>query len=764
MVLFVRAVVWLLGASLVTSGALAASAQTPPGEQALVRRIPRIEGSGVKVDGKLDEPVWRAALEIPLDFESQPGDGIAPPVATKVFLVHDDHQLYIAFEASDPEPDKIRAQLMDRDLRDTFEQDDYVAILLDTYNDSRRGFEFRVNPRGVQMDGIYDQQQDRDFSWNGIWDSAGSIGPGGYLVELAIPFHQLRFLDVAGEQVWGIGLSRSWPRDVLHRFEAHEVDRDNTCVLCQVPRFVGFEGLAQGRHLEVTPTLTFEHTDRARTPGAGLESGDEDIEAGASLRWGLTPSLNLNATFNPDFSQVEADALQLETNTTFALQFEEKRPFFLEGQEIFFSPVLAVFTRTVVDPVWGLKLTGKPAPRSTLGFFVVEDEVNNLILPRNDGSSFGRLPGKASTLVGRFRQDIGKSSQVGGLYTRREGEDGYLNQVGGFDALLRPGDRHQVYLQALASKTAYPEEWVGRLGQRRTDIEGEAIEALYSYEARNWQGSLGWRSYDQDFRADAGFVPRVDFQTWRASGGRTFWSDDPEAFFNKIELDLTYFHTRDQAGRLTDDKWDLLAVFQMPLQSKLTLESIYRDERRGPVLFENLSSQVLKFEIQPSELGKFAGALTVGDAVDYANQRPADEIRCELDVEVKPGLRWNTGLRLIDHDLDAGGGRLVDTRLADLKATYNFNRRAFLRAIVQYVEVEFEEANDPSGREDLETLASQLLFSYKINPQTLLYLGYSDGYIAVEEPEIPGQPGIYERHLEIDRRTFFLKMSYAFTR
>lgn len=766
MVLLVRAVGWVLGALLMCSGAFAEDARSPSDESVDTRRIPRIEGVGVRVDGRLDEPAWQAALALTLDFERQPGDGTAPPVETRALLVHDDQQLYIAFEAFDGEPAKIRAHLMDRDLQATFEQDDYVAILLDTYNDSRRGFEFRVNPHGVQMDGVYDQQNDRDFSFNVIWDSAGRIDERGYVVEMAIPFHQLRFLAGGdAEQVWGIGLSRSWPRDVLHRFEAHKVDRDNTCELCQVPRFSGFEGLAPGRHLEITPTLTFEHTDRAPFPGAGLDDGDEDLEAGASLRWGLTPSLNLNATWNPDFSQVEADELQLATNTTFALLVEEKRPFFLEGQEIFISPVLPVFTRTVVDPVWGLKLTGKPASRSTLGFFVVEDEVNNLLLPSNAGSAFGRLPGKASTLVGRFRQDVGRSSWVGGLYTRREGDGGYANQVGGFDALLRPADRHEIYLQALGSKTDYPDDWAAQLGQSADEIDGHAIEALYLYSSSDWNGSVGWRSYGKDFRADAGFVPRVDFETWRAAGGRTFWSDDPSAFFNKIDLKLTYFHTRDQLGQLTDDKWDLLGEFQMPLQSKLTFESIYRDERRGPVLFENLRSNLVTFEIQPSELGRLEASLVYGDAVDYANQRQADEKRIAIEAEIKPGIHWNLSLALTDQDLDAEAAPLANTRLADLKATYQFNRRAFLRAIVQYVDVGYELGNDPSAREDLETLASQLLFSYKINPQTLLYVGYSDGYIGVDLLEDPDQPGVFARRgLEIEHRTFFAKMSYAFTR
>lgn len=772
MVLFVRAVGRVLGAFLFISGVAAAEAAQPPRQSVDAAEIPRIEGAAMRIDGQLDEPAWRAALAVELSFESKPGDGTAPPVRTLARLVHDDHRIYVAFEAFDPEPEKIRAHLTDRD-RDSIEQDDYVGVLFDTYNDSRRGFEFRVNPRGVQRDGLYSQLgtqsfEDRDFTWDAIWDSAGRLGPGGYVVELAIPFDQLRFLGSENEQVWGIGLFRSWPRDVLHQIDAHRVDRDNTCALCQLPRFTGFAGIAPGKSLELTPTLTFDHTDQALEPGGGLDDSDDEIDAGLSLRWGITPSLALSATLNPDFSQIEADALQLPTNQRFALQYDEKRPFFLEGTDLFFTQILAIFTRTVDDPRWGVKLTGKPTSRSALGFFVVEDEVNNLLLPSNDGTGFGRLPGQVTTAVGRYRQDIGKSSNLGAVFTLREGENGYHNELGGFDLFLRPADRHQLFVQALSSKTTYPEEWLAALRQPESSIDGEAIEARYQYQSRNWLGSLGWRRYDRGFRADAGFVPRVDFETWRLAGGRTFWSDDPTAFFNKIELNLVGLHTRDREGRLTDHKWEFYAVFDMPLQSKLTFDEIYRDERSGHILFENLATHTVRFEIQPGEALRLEGAVAFGDAIDYVNQRLADQRSIDFTAEVKPGIHWNTKLVLTDYDLDVAAGRLVDTRLADFQLTYNFSTRSLLRAIVQHVDIDYEPANDPAGQRDLETLASQLLFSYKINPQTLLFVGYSDGYLGVPEEEedydLPGALATGRLRLEPDRRSVFVKMSYAFTR
>lgn len=757
MVLFQRAAGWALGAILISSGLSAADSHH---EQPLgARPIPRIEGVGVRVDGYLDEAAWQAALEVPLAFENYPGDGIAAPVETHVYLVYDETHLYIGFRAFDPEPAKIRAHLMDSDRQATFEQDDYVAVVLDTYNDSRRGFEFRVNPRGVQMDGLYSQvNEDQDFSWDVIWESAGRIDEQGYLVEMAIPFDQLRFLRTAGDQVWGISLSRLWPRDVLRRLEAHPVDRNDGCDLCQAPRFSGFAGLAPGRNLELTPTLTFEHREQVPEndpPGSPLSEQDDEIEAGVSLRWGITPSLTLNATYNPDFSQVEADALQISTNQRFALFFDEQRQFFLEGSDFFDTPVLAVISRTVRDPSWGLKLTGKVAPRSALGFFVAEDDVNFVTLSNVDGSDPAGLAGKVRTTVGRFRQDIGESSTLGILFTDRQGENGYLNRVGAVDAQFRWLYRHQFKIQALSSKTLYPEKDI--LGQELPEDpgEGSAVEAIYLYGSRDWDASVGWRSYEDDFRIDAGFLNRTGFETWRSNLGRTFWGQEG-AFLNRANVSLTWLHTRTQGGELTDDKWDLMADFAMPRQSNLILQLIQRDERFRHQLFEDMVTGKVELAIQPSESLALRGRVQLGETIDYRESRPADERQLMIDLELKPNIHWNVKLTAIEQDLEIAAGQLSLTRLAELRLTYQLSTRSFFRYIAQYQLFDVVPELFSKPVRDYEGLAGQLLYSYKLNPQTLLFIGYSDEYLDESAGSIQG--------LEPRTRSFFFKLSYAFTR
>jgi len=394
-------------------------------------------GTPIHVDGVLDEPSWNDATVIPLNYEYRPGDNIPAVVATDVMITFDHNYLYVAFRAEDPEPGKIRAHLMDRDQIDTFIQDDHVVLMIDTFNDERRGFQFRVNPLGVQADAIFSETNGiEDFSWDLIWDSAGRITDFGYVIEIGISLKQLRFPRTDDAQTWGFDLARSYPRNVRHRFAAVPKDRNSTCALCQVVKLTGFSGLEPGRNIELDPTLTATRTDSLEEPDdTGLTEGDTDVEFGITGSWGITPNITLSATINPDFSQVEADVAQLEVNERFALFYPERRPFFLEGVDLFSTPVQAVFTRTVVDPSWGLKLTGKEG-RHNLGLFITSDDVNQILVPSNQGTDFATLEGTVESAVVRYRFDVGAASTLGALFTSREGDD-YHNRVAGVDGFFR---------------------------------------------------------------------------------------------------------------------------------------------------------------------------------------------------------------------------------------------------------------------------------------------------------------------------------------
>jgi hypothetical protein len=293
--------------------------------------------SEIKIDGALDEPAWQTTAAGDLPFEWLPGDNIPAPVDTEFLITFSRSHLYIGLRCFDPEPSRIRAHLMDRDDTDILVQDDHISLIIDPFNDERRGFQFRVNPLGVQADAIFSELEGyEDFSWDAIWASAGKITEWGYSIEIAIPFSQLRFPASEDIQTWGFSAERSYPRNIRHRMTSHRRDRNLACILCQMNKITGFQGMETGMNMEIDPTLTANRTDnRNDFPSGSMEAGDIKADPGLTVRWGITPNLILNATANPDFSQIEADVAQLEVNTRFAVRYPEKRPFFLEGADFF---------------------------------------------------------------------------------------------------------------------------------------------------------------------------------------------------------------------------------------------------------------------------------------------------------------------------------------------------------------------------------------------------------------------------------------------
>ncbi|MEE4271493.1 MAG: DUF5916 domain-containing protein [Thermoanaerobaculales bacterium] len=706
----------------------------------------------VRIDGVLDEPAWNGAAVIPLDYEYQPGDNIPAVVATDVLITFDHDYIYVAFRAEDPEPGKIRAHLMDRDQIDTLIQDDHVVVMIDTFNDERRGFQFRVNPLGVQADAIFSETDGlEDFSWDLIWDSAGRITDFGYVIEIALPLKQLRFPRTSDAQTWGFDLARSYPRNVRHRFSAVPKDRNSSCALCQVAKVTGFVGLQPGRNLEIDPTLTATRTDAVDPDGAGeLEKGDTEVEFGITGSWGITPNITLSAAVNPDFSQVEADAAQLEVNERFALFYPEQRPFFLVGVDLFSTPVQAVFTRTVVDPSWGVKLTGKEG-RHGIGLFVTSDDVNQILIPSNQGTRFAGIDGTSETVVGRYRLDVGTGSTIGGLITAREGVD-YHNRVAGVDGYLRFSRSNTLRFQAVASDTRYPTEIAETFDQDHDAFTGHAVEARFRHQSRNWFGQLNYEEYSPGFRADAGFIPRVDTRMATALGQRTFWGERNDWYTN-INVGAFVSRTENHDGELTDEFYQLFGAVNGPWQSRIGIDASRYGELFGGVYYDDLDLFGVDVAFQPNGSLRIAFNAVAGDAIDYANNQPGDIFELNPGVELKLGRRVNATLDYTMRQLDVEGGRLFRADLSQLRLVYHFNVRTMLRGTFQYYDIDSDpELYTGSFQPEPEerTLYSEVLFSYTLNPQTVIYVGVSENQLGVTGMELT----------ETDR-TYFIKLGYA---
>src|SRR5688572_32032821 len=529
----------------------------------------------IQIDGVLDDAIWRNALAVQLRYETYPRENQTPEVETIAYLVENGDQLLIAFDARDPDPTSIRAYLRDRD---SAFNDDFVGVVLDTFNDQRRAFEFFVNPLGVQMDLINDDvNRSESTSWDAIWDSAGQINERGFTTEMAIPFSQLRFPRADGDQTWGIDVLRFWPRSQQVRISNNERDRNLNCYLCQLSKFTGFANAEPGKALEVVPTLTATRTDSAQpapaTPGE-LEAGDFETDAGLGVRWGITPDLTLDVTFNPDFSQVEADVAQLEENTTFALSYPETRPFFLEGQDYYQTPLQAVYTRTVADPDAGAKFTGRTG-NNTVGVFATNDTITNLVLPGPYGSRTTSLSQENDAFVGRYTRGFGRASTIGGLVTSREGE-GYSNEVAGFDGRYFINDQSTLRYQYLDSRTQYPATVASEFSQP-DELEGDAWRIEYRYGSRNWFAQVNHQDLDPSFRADSGFIGRVDYVQDSFEFNRT-WYGDAGNPFTQFNVGAQGGRSETQDGQLINRNIQPFVSFQGPLQSFARLGAGIRKE------------------------------------------------------------------------------------------------------------------------------------------------------------------------------------------
>jgi hypothetical protein len=705
--------------------------------------------SRIKIDGVLDEEAWKDPEKIEIPFEWMPGDNIPSPVKSECMVTYDHSRFYIAFRCFDPDPGKIRAHLMDRDSIDTFVQDDHVSFVLDTFNDRRRAFQFRVNPLGVQADAIFSEMEGyEDFSWDTIWESAGRITSFGYVVEAAIPFNQLRFPKDKGIQTWGFEAGRSYPRIDRHRLSSHVQDRNKSCVLCQYNHLSGFAGISPGRNLEFDPTVTVSRTDkRDLFPSGGLEPGKIKVEPGITARWSITPNLILNAAINPDFSQVEADAAQLEVNTRFALRYPEKRPFFLEGADFFLTPLEAVFTRTVFDPLWGAKMTGKVG-KNALGLFVVQDRYNNLLFPSNQGTASYSLKSDVLAGVLRYRRDLGKNSTLGMLYTGRTADE-YSNQVAGVDGFFRLSRTNTLNLQYLHSQTDYPDSVANTYQQEQKPFDGDALYAIFSHRSRHLIFHLRYETLSPGFRSDSGFIPRVDTREMEIKINPVLWGKEG-SWFDRLAVMVLANNITDTDNNLTDRLVMLAASYTGPLQTYFETDLYLQKEFFNGVTYDT-NQLAFYLLMKPTRGLNYNIYFGFGDSIDYSNSRLAKSLLLMPTLELNIGKHLNLNIGYILEHLSLEGEKIYTANILQTRFIYNLNVRTFVRAIFQYTYVDrnpglYLAEVDPMTK----TLFAQFLISYKINPRTVLFIGYSDNHLGA-------------RGYDFTRtdRTFFLKIGYA---
>ena len=704
------------------------------------------------MDGDLSDPGWKGATKITTWYETNPGDNIEPKVKNVGYLTYDDKYFYAAFEFFDPDPGQIRAPFGDRDNVPSYT--DYGGIILDTRNDGKTGILLLANPRGIQYDAVTDDTTgNEDSSPDFYWDSAAKITKDGWVLEMRVPFSSLRY-PKGDPQTWNILLYRNYPRDFRYQMFSAKLPRGGNCFVCRSNVLTGLEGLPAGGRLIVAPYVTGKEQGEPRGDlGTDFVNKPVRVDGGGDVKWTPNENTALDGTINPDFSQIESDVAQISANQRFALFYPEKRPFFLEGIELFSTPVQAVYTRTITSPRWGGRATGKLGQTAYTVLVTQDRGGGQVILPGPNGSSFADQDFRSIVAIGRVRHDIGRSF-VSFLGTDREVEGGGHNRVFGPDFQWRATPSDTVTGQLLFSHTKTPDrpdlaaEWNGRT------LSGHAGDVWYAHSSPTWDWYTEYKDFSDGFRADDGFVPQVGY---RESYGEVGYTFRPTGLVSRLRTYLIADYQAERDGRLIFRQISPGFGTDGVLSSFTRIRWAHDKVRAGERTFDR---QQLVYTVQFTPSRTFSLVSLdgfVGQDVDFANSRRGTGANVTAVFAVRPTnhleLRFDGGWRWLDVTAENGRrGRLFTAQFERLRATYTFTARSYLRVIGQYVRTERDPSLYTSSVPKLDgSFTGSVLFAYKLNWQTVCFLGYGDNRTLTENDQL----------LRANRQ-LFLKLSYAF--
>jgi hypothetical protein len=729
--------------------------------RALSFDIPRLAAK-IKVDGKLDDPQWATARKLANFAEVEPGDNVKPVVETEAMIAYDDEFLYVAFHCYDSNPGAIRATITDRDRMFA---DDWVGVFIDTFRDQTNGYEFVVNPRGIQGD-LRRARNNEDSSFDAVWFSGGQLTDDGWTAEIALPFRSLRFPN-ADVQSWGVHLFRTRPRESRTQLSWAPLSRDQNCFFCQAAVMGGIEGVNQGRNLEILPyVLASQEGNLQGSDNADVawDNSDADGDGGVGLKYGVTPNHTLDATYNPDFSQIESDATQIDANRTFALFYPEKRPFFLEGADMFSSLVDAVYTRSINDPLLAGKFTGKQG-KNTIAIMSAKDEVSPYVVPFEE-QSMGAQGGDTYSTIVRYKRDILTESFIGLMATDRHAvHGGGSNTTYGLDGRVRFNDTYAINAQVLGSYTEEPNDpdmsagfdslRFGDDNQYDSFFNGEnfsglAAEATATRSGRHWNMDLWYQDYSPTFRAETGFVTQNDYRMAGFWTGYMLYFEEKSKWLERIEPALEAGRKYNHEGEFKDTWLSPMCWFRFKKQTYFWTGYLMSEEVFADKKIEGIRRWQTDFDTEFSKHVSFGTYTRLGHSVvrDRDDPRLGDEFSWGAYVTLRPTsqIRFDGSYDSFNLDELDGGANVVETYITRGKLTYQFTKNLFLRVVGEYIEDERSFQADP-------------LLSYKINPFTVFFVGsshsFSDHVFDEDSNEIPLAQG----HRQTDR-LFFVKFQY----
>jgi len=707
-------------------------------------------------------------------IQNEPTDGAPATESTVAWLARTQTTLYVVFVCYDDKPGLIRSHLA---RRENILNDDNVVVLLDSFQDRQRGVEFRVNPAGVQADAAWTEANHEDYSYDLVWDSDARITKAGWLALFAIPFRSLRF-PTDGTS-WGVVLARNLPRnsegDLWPR-----VAKDVSGILSQegtmyVP---GMEGVEGSHNVQINPYVLGqnEHTLQTLDPNnPHFSTRNAEATAGGEAKAVWRDAIVFDATINPDFSDVESDQPQFTVNQRYPVYFPELRPFFLENASYFSTPMNLLYTRNIVRPEYGGRVTGKLG-HTNLGLLAIDDREPGETVPPGDPL----FEKRASAYLGRVSHDLGEGSNVGVIYTDEEFGSGW-NRVGGADLTWRANKNWTVLGQMVESST-HPSE------ESAAEIFPEGYGAGPASDVQVQRNGHAFNLFDEYVDVSAGFESTLGF--FQTSNIRSDHLHSEYQWFPKksvvqsfgLETDqriaFDHAHNRVYHYSTFDPFWLLPRnIVLAPLVGQNS-DTVGPQDGYDMPASENFTENFGGFVSrgQPwAQLNYNMTWLRSGN-VNYnppAGQTPflMNQNTLQALVSVNP-LRQLTAdnTYLLDRDFNAHTNAFVyESQTFRTKLNYQFTRALSARVIVEYDTTLTNPAETSLVR--TKQVQTQALLTWLPHPGTVVYVGWNSdlqnydhmlcarvrGTCDPAQPILPRGDGWLN-----DGRQFFVKASYLF--
>lgn len=679
----------------------------------------RIDGD-IQLSGKLDDPRWNLAEPAEIKYEVTPGDNTPAPQRTTVKILYNSQRVYFGFNCEDTRPSEIRAHITDRDK--PFD-DDFVLVVLDTYGDYQRSYEFVVNPYGIQGD-LLRTGSNEDASFDVVWESAAAIDSSGWKAEMSIPLKSMRF-PAKPDQQWVVEFIRNYPRASRVQMSWVPLDRDNPCLTCQGGIIEGIKDVQTTTAIDLLPYViglqnssVGDNTD----PKSTLQNGKLTGRVGGGVRYAPAPDLAVEGTINPDFSQVESDATQISVNSNFALFYPERRPFFLLGSDMFQNQTQTYYSRTINNPIGAARVIGKSG---SLSFAVLASSDRNTpyIIPGEETSDYISTNLESFSNVARARYDFGKENFAGGMLTTRTTSTAH-NYVGGLDWNYKFWESYNLSGELFFSDTKEVNDTTvfsdarpfGSSGHDATfngeQFGGTSVNLNFQRNARNYSFGIQYVDRPPTFQAQDGFVTNNDTRMLFLNQSYTFYPTGALVDQWSISLNNGLHYNYDGVHKET---WALPDLY-VSLKGQTGINILYflvNDELYKGVQFDNINRTAISINSRPSSFlslsldGSFGRFIKRGGSPEMGEGH-----NLGATFKIKPTSQLEIDLSYSRARLSsvATGDLFYDGYIARTTGIFQFTKEMFVRVIGQY---------DAFSKE----IDVYPLLSYKLSAYTIFYAG-----------------------------------------